>query len=407
MDDPRSTATIRAALQAERARLLGEVAETITAPGQMTYGSQAAAASQVFEQQRDLALRDRASQHLELVDAALARLDAGTYGPACAAASRSRPTGSRPCRGPPTTSTASGWSTGAAVDDAADGERRAAGRPGRDPGRGRTPARDRPPDAARRRSGRPATGTFLKAESLQPIGAFKLRGAYVAVAVAAARRSSPAASSPTRRATTPRASPGPPGCSARRAWSSCRRTRRRSSASGSPRTAPRSSSSGPSSDERAAAWPSRSPRERGLAIIPPFDDDRIIAGQGTVGLEIVEDLPDVASSSSRSAAAGWPAGSRPRSRRSGRPSGSSASSRSSPPTRASRWPVARSSAGRRRTCRRTCADGTRTQALGRRTFLHLRAHLDGDRHRVARRRSSPASGSRRSGAGWWSSRRAP
>jgi DnaK suppressor protein len=74
-------ATTRAALQAERAHLLGEVAETITAPGQMTYGSQAAAASQVFEQQRDLALRDRASSHLALVEAALVRLDAGTYGP--------------------------------------------------------------------------------------------------------------------------------------------------------------------------------------------------------------------------------------------------------------------------------------------------------------------------------------
>jgi DnaK suppressor protein len=71
----------RAALLAERDRLLGEVAETITAPGQMTYGSQAAAASQVFEQQRDLALRDRASSQLKLVDAALVRLDAGTYGP--------------------------------------------------------------------------------------------------------------------------------------------------------------------------------------------------------------------------------------------------------------------------------------------------------------------------------------
>ena len=53
----------------------------------MTYGSQAAAASQVFEQQRDLALRDRNQQHLELVDAALARLDAGTYG-ACASCGR-------------------------------------------------------------------------------------------------------------------------------------------------------------------------------------------------------------------------------------------------------------------------------------------------------------------------------
>ena len=31
----------------------------------------------------------------------------------------------------------------------------------------------------------------------------------------------------------------------------------------------------------------------GAEIIPPYDDDRIIAGQGTVGLEIVEQLPDV------------------------------------------------------------------------------------------------------------------
>ncbi|MFL5679330.1 MAG: TraR/DksA family transcriptional regulator [Chloroflexota bacterium] len=70
----------RAALVAERARLLAEIGETIVAPGPMTYGSQAAAASQVFEQQRDLALRDRAVQHLELVDSALARIDDGTFG---------------------------------------------------------------------------------------------------------------------------------------------------------------------------------------------------------------------------------------------------------------------------------------------------------------------------------------
>jgi DnaK suppressor protein len=52
----------------------------IEAPGPMTYGSQAAAASHVFEQQRDLALRERAEQHLAEVDAALARIEAGTYG---------------------------------------------------------------------------------------------------------------------------------------------------------------------------------------------------------------------------------------------------------------------------------------------------------------------------------------
>ncbi len=32
---------------------------------------------------------------------------------------------------------------------------------------------------------------------------------------------------------------------------------------------------------------------RGLTIVPPFDHERIIAGQGTVGLEILEQCPDV------------------------------------------------------------------------------------------------------------------
>jgi DnaK suppressor protein len=73
-------AASREALLVERQRLLDEVAGTITAPDPMTYGSQAAAASQVFEQQRDLALRDRAEHHLAMVDAALGRLDDGTFG---------------------------------------------------------------------------------------------------------------------------------------------------------------------------------------------------------------------------------------------------------------------------------------------------------------------------------------
>ena len=33
--------------------------------------------------------------------------------------------------------------------------------------------------------------------------------------------------------------------------------------------------------------------ERGLTLVHPFDDDRVIAGQGTVGLEILEQAPDV------------------------------------------------------------------------------------------------------------------
>jgi threonine dehydratase len=33
--------------------------------------------------------------------------------------------------------------------------------------------------------------------------------------------------------------------------------------------------------------------ERGLTLVPPFDDPWILAGQGTVGLEILDDLPEV------------------------------------------------------------------------------------------------------------------
>ncbi|HUJ94206.1 MAG TPA: threonine/serine dehydratase [Terriglobales bacterium] len=33
--------------------------------------------------------------------------------------------------------------------------------------------------------------------------------------------------------------------------------------------------------------------KHGYAIVPPYDDEKIIAGQGTMGLEILEDLPDV------------------------------------------------------------------------------------------------------------------
>lgn len=32
---------------------------------------------------------------------------------------------------------------------------------------------------------------------------------------------------------------------------------------------------------------------RGLTMIPPFDDPHVIAGQGTIGLELLEDLPDL------------------------------------------------------------------------------------------------------------------
>jgi RNA polymerase-binding protein DksA len=78
--DAARTDLARIALLEERARMVAELGAELDAPEQMTYGSQAAAASQVFAQQRDLALREAAERRVREVDAALARIDAGTFG---------------------------------------------------------------------------------------------------------------------------------------------------------------------------------------------------------------------------------------------------------------------------------------------------------------------------------------
>lgn len=49
---------------------------------------------------------------------------------------------------------------------------------------------------------------------------------------------------------------------------------------------------GPGSDERMARAQELSD-EHGYVIVPPYNDGKIIAGQGTMGLEILEDLPEV------------------------------------------------------------------------------------------------------------------
>ena len=78
--DATRLAVARDALLAERTKEREELGEELESPEQMTYGSQAAAASQVFAQQRDLALRDAALRRLREVESALARIDRGAYG---------------------------------------------------------------------------------------------------------------------------------------------------------------------------------------------------------------------------------------------------------------------------------------------------------------------------------------
>ena len=110
----------------------------------------------------------------------------------------------------------------------------------------------------------------------------------------ARRRRASAASCARRRATTARASPRRPRRSACRARSTCpttrrsRRSRRCAGQGADVRIGGGSPSTTASSPARARAG------EDGLAFVHPFDDPDVIAGQGSLGLELLEDVPDLA-----------------------------------------------------------------------------------------------------------------
>jgi len=221
-----------------------------------------------------------------------------------------------------------------------------------------------PPDARR----------FLKAESLQPIGAFKLRGAYAAIAsltpdelahgviTYSSGNHAQGVARAARLLGAPAVVVMPSDAPAIK--------RERVAADGAEIVVV-----GTSSDERQQVAEAIA-AERGLAVIPPYDDDRIIAGQGTVGLELVEDLPDLAVVLVPVGGGGLASGVatavralRPSARVIGVEPELAADARDSMAAgKIVRWPAELVS--------RTIADGTRTQALGARTFAHLRANLD-------------------------------
>jgi threonine dehydratase len=215
---------------------------------------------------------------------------------------------------------------------------------------------------------------LLKAESLQPIGAFKIRGAYIAVASLssdALARGVITYSSGNHAQGVARAARllGAPAVVVMPSDSPAIK-RERVAADGAELIVV-----GTASDERQAVA-ERIAAERGLAIIPPYDDDRIIAGQGTVGLEIVEALPDVAAVLVPIGGGGLASGVAvavralaPNARVIGVEPELAADARDSLAAgRIIRW--------RAEDVSRTIADGTRTQALGTRTFAHLAALLD-------------------------------
>ncbi len=118
-------------------------------------------------------------------------------------------------------------------------------------------------------------------------------------------------------------------------------------------------------------------REHGYVVIPPYDDEQIIAGQGTCGLEIVEDLPDVdlvAAPVSGGGLLGGVAAAvkrlRPQVKVFGiEPELAGDTAESFRTGKIVTWPAELTS--------RTIADGLRTQSVGERNFAHIRSFVDG------------------------------
>jgi threonine dehydratase len=176
--------------------------------------------------------------------------------------------------------------------------------------------------------GRPAAPLWLKAECLQVGGSFKIRGATNAVAsLSAAERAN--------------------GVITHSSGNHAQALARAARAVGTPAVVVMPEQAPPVKRRATAAQGAevvlvdiadrvpameRLQAERGAWFVPPFDDPAVIAGQGTVGLEIVEDLPDVSTVLCRSAVVGCSAGSPSRSRRAAAAPGWSGSSPSWPAT---------------------------------------------------------------------------
>src|SRR5215217_141629 len=222
--------------------------------------------------------------------------------------------------------------------------------------------------------GRPERGQWLKAESLQPIGAFKIRGAYVAAASLgpeARARGLITYSSGNHAQGVARAARlfGVPAVIVMPSDAPVIK-RARVEADGAEVIVV-----GTASDERRLVAEAIA-SDRGLTVIPPFDDPRIVAGQGTVGLEIAQDRPDVAAVlvpiGGGGLAAGVAAAIRalaPGARVIGVEPDFAADVKAS----LDRDEIVSWEAG---LVSRTIADGTRTQAIGRLNFAHLRLQLD-------------------------------
>lgn len=132
---------------------------------------------------------------------------------------------------------------------------------------------------------------------------------------------------------------------------------------------------GGSAAEREAAA-ERFVTERGYTLVPPYDHPWIVAGQGTVGLELIEELPEVANVLVPVGGGGLLAGValavgtlRPAAQLIGvEPELAADAAESFRRGERVSWPADKTT--------RTIADGVRTQAVGKVNFPIIRQHVD-------------------------------
>jgi threonine dehydratase len=132
---------------------------------------------------------------------------------------------------------------------------------------------------------------FIKPENLQPVGSFKVRGAYnkIASLTAEERRRGVVAHSSGNHAQGVAFAARALGVPATIVMPS-----------NAPRVKMEATRAmgaeivmvGPASEDRIRKAEELE-KERGLVPVPPYNDKKIIAGQGTIGLEILDDLGDV------------------------------------------------------------------------------------------------------------------
>lgn len=132
---------------------------------------------------------------------------------------------------------------------------------------------------------------------------------------------------------------------------------------------------GPGSDERKNKAEELA-AQHGYVIVPPYNDEKIIAGQGTIGLEILEDLPEVETVLSPVGGGGLISGvaaaiklTNPKVKVIGvEPELAADAQASLRSGHIVQFPAEQVS--------RTLADGLRTQSIGEINFEHIRAYVD-------------------------------